>query len=148
MGVKFSGAPTFDHGGLPLQAGGSSNGGVDGMGGGALTGEGGSGRSTGREGGIGVGAEHLGASGDRWEVWPTEEAEEWGMAPEGGLLWAKLEAARQREDWLANEAASGHAGILCWVWEHQVLLDSASTAFVSIQDGLVQMSMGQPPELQ
>ncbi|KAG5334583.1 hypothetical protein C0989_003334 [Termitomyces sp. Mn162] len=84
------------------------------------------------------------------EAWSMEEVEEWEMAPEGGLLWAELEVARQREDWLANEAASGRAGILdkCWVQEHQVLLDSASAAFALIQDGLAQMPVGQPPELQ
>ncbi|KAG5732788.1 hypothetical protein E4T56_gene2817 [Termitomyces sp. T112] len=41
------------------------------------------------------------------------EAEGQGRAPEGDALWAELEAARRREYWLANEAASGHAGILC-----------------------------------
>ncbi|KAG5349378.1 hypothetical protein C0989_004273 [Termitomyces sp. Mn162] len=79
---------------------------------------------------------------------PTEEAEEQEMAPEAGLLQAELEVARWREDWLANEAASGHAGILRWVWEHRVLLDGASTAFALIQDRLAQMPVGQPPELQ
>ncbi|KNZ76574.1 hypothetical protein J132_09434 [Termitomyces sp. J132] len=79
---------------------------------------------------------------------PTEEAEEREMAPEAGLLWAELEVARWREDWLANEAASGHAEILCWVQEHWVLLDGASMAFASIQDELAQMPVGQPPELQ
>ncbi|KAG5349625.1 hypothetical protein C0989_002692, partial [Termitomyces sp. Mn162] len=64
MGVKFSGASAFDHGGLPLQAGGGSNSGVNGMRGGALTGKGGLRHSIGREGGIGVGIEHLGASGN------------------------------------------------------------------------------------
>ncbi|KAG5723937.1 hypothetical protein E4T56_gene9726 [Termitomyces sp. T112] len=65
-------------------------------------------------------------------------------------LWAELEAARQREDCLANEAALGRAGILRlgWVWEHRVLLDGASAAFVPIQDGLMQGSTVQPPELQ
>ncbi|KAG5724671.1 hypothetical protein E4T56_gene3726 [Termitomyces sp. T112] len=84
----------------------------------------------------------------QWEVQPTEEAEEREMAPEGGLLWAELEAARQREDWLANEAASGCTGILCWVWEHRVLLDGAFAAFASTQDRLAQMPVGQPLELQ
>ncbi|KAG5723657.1 hypothetical protein E4T56_gene20231 [Termitomyces sp. T112] len=144
MGIKFSGAPTFDHRGLPLQAGGGANGGAVSMRGRALTGKGGSRRSAGREGGIGVGMEHLSAGGTR----PTEEVEEQEMVPEGGLLWAELEGARRRKDLLANEAASGRAGIFCWVWEHQVLLDSTSAAFVSIQDGLAQMPMGQPPELQ
>ncbi|KNZ82105.1 hypothetical protein J132_08288 [Termitomyces sp. J132] len=43
---------------------------------------------------------------------PAGEAEGWGQVPEGDALWAELEAARWREDWLANEATSGHAGIL------------------------------------
>ncbi|KAG5721598.1 hypothetical protein E4T56_gene12895 [Termitomyces sp. T112] len=65
IGIKFSRALAFDHGGLSLQAGGGSNSSVDGMGGGALPGKGGLRRSMGGEGGIGAGAEHLGASGDR-----------------------------------------------------------------------------------
>ncbi|KAG5349065.1 hypothetical protein C0989_006227 [Termitomyces sp. Mn162] len=44
---------------------------------------------------------------------PAGEAEGRGRVPGGDALWAELEAARQREDWLANKAASGHAGILC-----------------------------------
>ncbi|KAG5732295.1 hypothetical protein E4T56_gene11359 [Termitomyces sp. T112] len=146
-GIKFSRAPAFNHGGLPSQVGGCANGGIYSTGGGALMGKGGSRCSAGREGGIGVGIEHPSVGGAR-EVRPTEEVEEQEMVPESGLLRVELEVARQREDWLANEAASGHAGILCWVWEHRVLLDSASAAFVSIQDGLAQMPMGQPPELQ
>ncbi|KAG5324697.1 hypothetical protein C0989_011774, partial [Termitomyces sp. Mn162] len=43
---------------------------------------------------------------------PAGEAEGRGRVPEGDALWAELEAARRREDWLANEAASGRAGIL------------------------------------
>ncbi|KAG5349191.1 hypothetical protein C0989_005401 [Termitomyces sp. Mn162] len=43
---------------------------------------------------------------------PTGEAEGQGRVLEGDALWVELEAARRREDWLANEAASGHAGIL------------------------------------
>ncbi|KAG5348851.1 hypothetical protein C0989_007739, partial [Termitomyces sp. Mn162] len=78
----------------------------------------------------------------------TGEVEGRGQVPEGDALWAELEAARQREDWLANEAASGRMGILRWVWEHQVLLDGASAAFASIQDGLMQGSTVQPLELQ
>ncbi|KAG5727350.1 hypothetical protein E4T56_gene12115 [Termitomyces sp. T112] len=148
MGIKFSRAPAFDHGGLPLQASGGANSGINGTGERASMGEGGSRRGMSGEGGVGVGAEHLSASGTRWEAWSMEEAEEWEMAPEGGLLRAELEVVRQREDWLANEAASGHVGILCWVQEHWVLLDGASAAFVLIQDGLVQMPMGQPLELQ
>ncbi|KAG5329710.1 hypothetical protein C0989_009339 [Termitomyces sp. Mn162] len=84
----------------------------------------------------------------------TGEAEGQGRVLEGDALWAELEAARQREDWLANEAALGHMGILFhflglrWVREHRVLLDGASAAFASIQDGLTQGSMVQPLELQ
>ncbi|KAG5349434.1 hypothetical protein C0989_003934 [Termitomyces sp. Mn162] len=65
MGIKFSEAPAFNHRGLPSQAGGGSNSGIDSMRGGALMGEGGSRRGAGREGGIGVGAKHLGVSGNR-----------------------------------------------------------------------------------
>ncbi|KAG5348907.1 hypothetical protein C0989_007235 [Termitomyces sp. Mn162] len=79
---------------------------------------------------------------------PMGEAEGWGQVLEGDVLWVELEAARRREDWLANEATSGHVGILRWVWEHWVLLDGASAAFMSIQDGLMQGSVAQPPELQ
>ncbi|KNZ80454.1 hypothetical protein J132_05574 [Termitomyces sp. J132] len=79
---------------------------------------------------------------------PMGEAEGQGRVPKGDALWAELEVVRWREDWLANKATSGRAGILCWVWEHWVLLDGASTAFASIQDGLMQGSAVQPPELQ
>ncbi|KAG5735355.1 hypothetical protein E4T56_gene12820 [Termitomyces sp. T112] len=79
---------------------------------------------------------------------PAGEVEGRGRVPEGDALWVELEAARRREDWLANEAASGCVGILCWVREHWVLLDGASVVFVSIQDRLTQGSMVQPPELQ
>ncbi|KAG5719765.1 hypothetical protein E4T56_gene18547 [Termitomyces sp. T112] len=147
MGIKFSGAPAFDHGGLPLQVGGGANGSIDGMGGGASTSKGGLRRmqvALERVPEVQGLREHL----TQQEVQPMEEVEEWEMAPEGGLLWAELEVARQREDWLANEAASGRAGVLCWVQEHQVLLDGASAAFALIQDGLAQMPVGQPPELQ
>ncbi|KAG5734186.1 hypothetical protein E4T56_gene1375 [Termitomyces sp. T112] len=106
-GIKFSGAPAFDHRGLPSQAGGGANGGIDGMGRGASMGKGGSRCGTGGEGGVGVGAEHF-----SWEVQPPEEAEEWEMVLEGGLLWVELEVVRWREDWLANEAALGRVGIL------------------------------------
>ncbi|KAG5348872.1 hypothetical protein C0989_007604 [Termitomyces sp. Mn162] len=81
------------------------------------------------------------------EEQPAGEAEGQGQVPEGDALWAELEAVRRREDWLANEAALGHVGILRWVWEHWVLLDGASAAFVSIQDGLAQGSAVQPLEL-
>ncbi|KAG5333797.1 hypothetical protein C0989_004791 [Termitomyces sp. Mn162] len=64
-GIKFSGAPTFDHRGLPSQAGGGANGGIDVTGGGASTGEGGFRCGMGGEGGIGAGVEHLSVSGTR-----------------------------------------------------------------------------------
>ncbi|KAG5719027.1 hypothetical protein E4T56_gene20414 [Termitomyces sp. T112] len=79
---------------------------------------------------------------------PAGEVEGWGRVLEGDALWAELEAVRRREDWLANEADSGCAGILRWVQEHRVLLDGASTAFMSIQNGLTQGPVVQPPELQ
>ncbi|KNZ76916.1 hypothetical protein J132_10863 [Termitomyces sp. J132] len=43
---------------------------------------------------------------------PAGEAEGRGRVPEGDALWAELKAARRREDWLANKAASGRTGIL------------------------------------
>ncbi|KAG5349293.1 hypothetical protein C0989_004804, partial [Termitomyces sp. Mn162] len=52
--------------------------------------------------------EHL----TQMEGQPTGKAEGRGQVPEGDALWVELEAARQRKDWLANKAASGHAGIL------------------------------------
>ncbi|KAG5349241.1 hypothetical protein C0989_005060, partial [Termitomyces sp. Mn162] len=84
----------------------------------------------------------------RMEGQPTGEVEGQGRVPEGDALWAELEAARRREDWLANKAASGCTEILRWVREHQVLLDGASAAFVLIQDRLTQGSVVQPLELQ
>ncbi|KAG5331700.1 hypothetical protein C0989_007414 [Termitomyces sp. Mn162] len=48
----------------------------------------------------------------QWEVQPVEVVEGWQVASEGGSLQAELEAVGQREDWLAREAASGHAGVL------------------------------------
>ncbi|KAG5330781.1 hypothetical protein C0989_008546 [Termitomyces sp. Mn162] len=79
---------------------------------------------------------------------PAGEAEGRERVLGGDALWVELEVARQREDWLANEAASGRVGILCWVWEHCVLLDGASAVFALIQDGLMQGSAVQPLELQ
>ncbi|KAG5333803.1 hypothetical protein C0989_004765 [Termitomyces sp. Mn162] len=64
MGFKFSRACAFDHRGLPLQAGGGSNGGIDSTGGGAPMGKGGLRRGAGGEGGIQAGAEHLGVGGN------------------------------------------------------------------------------------
>ncbi|KAG5734134.1 hypothetical protein E4T56_gene1389 [Termitomyces sp. T112] len=64
MGVKFSGALAFNHGGLPSQAGGGFNGSVDSTGGGALMCEEGLRRGMSREGGVGAGTEHFSASGN------------------------------------------------------------------------------------
>ncbi|KNZ75783.1 hypothetical protein J132_01628 [Termitomyces sp. J132] len=44
---------------------------------------------------------------------PAGEVEGQGQVLEGDALWVELEAARRREDWLANEATLGRAGILC-----------------------------------
>ncbi|KAG5348746.1 hypothetical protein C0989_008502, partial [Termitomyces sp. Mn162] len=52
--------------------------------------------------------EHL----TQMEGQPVGEVEGRGQVPGGDALWAELEAARRREDWLANEAASGRTGIL------------------------------------
>ncbi|KAG5723467.1 hypothetical protein E4T56_gene17045 [Termitomyces sp. T112] len=76
------------------------------------------------------------------EAQSAEEAEEWWS-----LLKGEVEAGRQWEEWLVSEAALGSAGILCWVWEHQILLDGASAVFASIQDRFVQMPMDHPSEL-
>ncbi|KAG5733958.1 hypothetical protein E4T56_gene6823 [Termitomyces sp. T112] len=57
-----------------------------------------------------------------------------------GLRGEGLDSGRG-PDW---EAVGGVAG---WVWEHWVLMDGASTAFASIQDGLAQMPTDHPPEL-
>ncbi|KAG5729117.1 hypothetical protein E4T56_gene3188 [Termitomyces sp. T112] len=139
-GIKFSRAPAFNHRGLPLQVGGGANGSADSVGGGASMVR----VAPERVPEVQGLREHL----TQWGVRPMEEAEEQEMALESGPLWVELEVARQREDWLANEAASGCAGILRWVWEHRVLLDGASAEFTSIQDGLAQMPVGQPLELQ
>ncbi|KAG5717858.1 hypothetical protein E4T56_gene1455 [Termitomyces sp. T112] len=145
MGIKFSGAPTFDHRGLPLQASGGANGSADVAGGGALTDEGGSRCSVGGEGGIGVGVEHLSAGGAGASAGGTGLA---GVSNTAGVVahGGGGGAGNGTGGW----SAIGRMGILRpgWVWEHQVLLDSASMAFASIQDGLAQMPMGQPLELQ
>ncbi|KAG5331190.1 hypothetical protein C0989_008372 [Termitomyces sp. Mn162] len=43
---------------------------------------------------------------------PAGEVEGWGRVLKGDVLWVELKAARWREDWLANKAALGRAGIL------------------------------------
>ncbi|KAG5330993.1 hypothetical protein C0989_009334 [Termitomyces sp. Mn162] len=64
-----------------------------------------------------------------------------------GEVWAAAERARRREEWLANEVASGRRGVLHWAWEHRILLDGALAALGSIHDGLVRMPGDLPPEL-
>ncbi|KAG5335160.1 hypothetical protein C0989_002070 [Termitomyces sp. Mn162] len=62
---KFPRAPTFNHGGFPMLAGGGFDDSIDGMREGALMGKGGSGHSTEGEGGAAVEVGHLGAGGNR-----------------------------------------------------------------------------------
>ncbi|KAG5348779.1 hypothetical protein C0989_008273, partial [Termitomyces sp. Mn162] len=140
-GIKFSGAPTFDHGGLPSQAGGGANNSADGVGGGALMGKGELRCGAGREGGVGAGVEHLSAGGTRASAGGT------------GLMGASNAAggaAHGGGRGVGNGAGgwSATGGVGGWVREHWVLLDGASAVFASIQDGLAQMPVGQPPELQ
>ncbi|KAG5348856.1 hypothetical protein C0989_007725 [Termitomyces sp. Mn162] len=64
-----------------------------------------------------------------------------------GEVWVAAERAWQREEWLANEAASGWRGVLYWAREHRILLNGASAALGSIHDRLVRMPGDLPPEL-
>ncbi|KAG5724271.1 hypothetical protein E4T56_gene15916 [Termitomyces sp. T112] len=107
-GFKFPRAPAFNHRSFPMLAGGGFDNGIDGVRGGAPMSKGGSGCSTEGEGGAAAGAGHLGQ-----EVQLTEVVEGQQVASEGGSLWAELEAAGWRKDWLASKAALGHAGVLC-----------------------------------
>ncbi|KAG5719794.1 hypothetical protein E4T56_gene7284 [Termitomyces sp. T112] len=141
--VESPRAYSFDHGGLPLQAGGGFDDITEKE---AMEQE--------RNTLVRVATER---ALEVWGLWerltrmegqPAGEVEGQGRVPGGDALWVELEAVRRREDWLANEAALGRVGILRWVREHWVLLDGASAVFVSIQDGLMQGSAVQPPELQ
>ncbi|KAG5735338.1 hypothetical protein E4T56_gene11051 [Termitomyces sp. T112] len=97
MVVESPHAYSFDHGGLPSQAGGGFD---DVIG------------STGGERGDGVGKEHISARGNGASVRGA------GLAgasdADGGAAHGRSGGvgARWREDWLANEAALGHTGIL------------------------------------
>ncbi|KNZ77045.1 hypothetical protein J132_07706 [Termitomyces sp. J132] len=64
-------------------------------------------------------------------------------------VWAAVERAQRREEWLANEAALSRAdsGSTDWAREHRILLDGASAALGSIHDGLGRMPGDLPPEL-
>ncbi|KAG5348677.1 hypothetical protein C0989_008974 [Termitomyces sp. Mn162] len=81
-----------------------------------------------------------------------------------GEVRAAAERAWRREEWLANEAASGWRGVLRewfprfrllstdsgstnWAREHRILLDRASAALGSIHDELVRMPGDLSPEL-
>ncbi|KAG5735332.1 hypothetical protein E4T56_gene11038 [Termitomyces sp. T112] len=81
-----------------------------------------------------------------------------------GEVRAVAERAWQREEWLANKAASGWRGVLhewfprfCllsadsgstdWAREHRILLDGASAVLGSIHDGLARVPGDLPPEL-
>ncbi|KAG5349010.1 hypothetical protein C0989_006559, partial [Termitomyces sp. Mn162] len=77
---------------------------------------------------------------------------------------AAAERVQRREEWLANEVASGRQGVLRewfprfllldadsgstdWAREHRILLNGASAALGSIHDGLARMLGDLPPEL-
>ncbi|KAG5333481.1 hypothetical protein C0989_005745 [Termitomyces sp. Mn162] len=64
-----------------------------------------------------------------------------------GEVWVAAERAQRREEWLANEAASGRQGVLYWAREHRILLDGALAVLGSIHDGLARMPRDLPPEL-
>ncbi|KNZ71624.1 hypothetical protein J132_08082 [Termitomyces sp. J132] len=64
-----------------------------------------------------------------------------------GEVQAAAERARQREEWLANEAASGWQGVLHWAREHCILLNGALAVLGSIHDGLARMPGDLPLEL-
>ncbi|KAG5728568.1 hypothetical protein E4T56_gene19591 [Termitomyces sp. T112] len=74
-------------------------------------------------------------------------AQETQQGSSAGEVRAVAERARQWEEWLANEAASGRQGVLHWAREHRILLDRASAALESIHDGLARMPGDLPPEL-
>ncbi|KAG5348509.1 hypothetical protein C0989_010257 [Termitomyces sp. Mn162] len=111
---------------------------------------------------------HLQARAEAVEV-ATQQAggsgvRETQQGSSAGEVWAAAERARRREEWLANEAASGRRGVLRewfprflllsadsgstdWAQEHRILLDGASAALGSIHDGLARMPGDLPPEL-
>ncbi|KAG5348621.1 hypothetical protein C0989_009439 [Termitomyces sp. Mn162] len=74
-------------------------------------------------------------------VWETQQGSS------AGEVRAAAERARRREEWLANEVASGRRGVLYWAQEHCILLNGASAVLGSIHDGLVRMPRDLPPEL-
>ncbi|KAG5348655.1 hypothetical protein C0989_009156, partial [Termitomyces sp. Mn162] len=84
-----------------------------------------------------VATQQAGGSG----VWETQQGSS------AGEVQAAVERAWRREEWLANEAASGWQGVLYWAREHCILLDGALAALGSIYDGLARMPGDLPPEL-
>ncbi|KAG5723600.1 hypothetical protein E4T56_gene18163 [Termitomyces sp. T112] len=68
------------------------------------------------------------------------------QGPSTGEVQAAAERVRRREEWLANEVASGWRGVLR-EWEHRILLDGALAALGSIHDGLAKMPGDLSPEL-
>ncbi|KAG5730220.1 hypothetical protein E4T56_gene11657 [Termitomyces sp. T112] len=65
----------------------------------------------------------------------------WGTqrGPSAEVTQVTVERAWQREEWLANKAASGQEGVIHWAREHRILLDGASAVLGSIHDGLARM---------
>ncbi|KNZ73586.1 hypothetical protein J132_01395 [Termitomyces sp. J132] len=101
-----------------------------------------------------VAMQQAGGSG----VWETQQGSS------AGEVRAAAERARRREEWLANEVASGwrevlrewfprflllsaDSGSTDWAREHHILLNGASAALGSIHDGLARMPRDLPPEL-
>ncbi|KNZ72620.1 hypothetical protein J132_02213 [Termitomyces sp. J132] len=86
-----------------------------------------------------VATQQAGGSG----VWETQQGSS------AGEVQAAAKRAQQREEWLANEAASGRtdSGSIDWAREHHILLDGALAALGSIHDGLARMPGDPPPEL-
>ncbi|KAG6898438.1 hypothetical protein C0993_006866 [Termitomyces sp. T159_Od127] len=65
-----------------------------------------------------------------------------------------VEAARAAEqesvrrwDWALLEAALSWEGVLCWAWEHRLLLDGASAAHALLREGVGRMPFNLPAEL-
>ncbi|KAG5724415.1 hypothetical protein E4T56_gene15995 [Termitomyces sp. T112] len=98
---------------------------------------------------VGTAAEQL-SHLQELEVWMVHlqvRAEAAEVGSSAGEVWVAAERVRWREEWLANEAASGQQGVLHWAREHCILLNGVSAALGSIHDGLVRMPGDLPPEL-
>ncbi|KAG6883584.1 hypothetical protein C0993_005321 [Termitomyces sp. T159_Od127] len=66
---------------------------------------------------------------------------------EGAAVQAAEREAVWWWDWALLEALSCWEGVLCWAWEHWLLLDGASAAQALLQDGLVWVLFDLPMEL-